>query len=138
MKPLSNRHIAFIEEYMQNGRNATAAYASIYTKASRKTAESNGFLLLQKTEIKEELEKRESILREKNKISLESLSQQLMDIALSAAERHPSASVAAIKLLTELHGLNKENESPTQETGPQEITIKIVKSKNNEKENNND
>lgn len=138
MKTLSNRHMAFVDEYMINGRNATAAYASVYPKASRKTAESNGYLLLQKTEIKAEIERREIDLREKNKITLEDLTQKLMAIYSSASEFAPAAAVAAIKLIGEWHGIGKETtQEQSTESGPLEIKINIVNSKQDESNTDN-
>lgn len=138
MKPLSNRHMAFVDEYMINGRNATAAYASVYPKASRKTAESNGYLLLQKAEIKAEIEKREVELREKNKITLEDLTAKLLAIYSSASEFAPAAAVSAIKLIGEWHGIGKETtQEMSNETGPVEIKINIVNSNPDESNTDN-
>lgn len=137
MKPLSNRHMAFIDEYMQNGRNATAAYASVYPKASRKTAESNGFLLLQKTEVIQELEKREAELREKNKVTVEMLTQKLLEIATNASEFAPSASVSALKLIAQIHGLDAPKENAKNfSTEQPEIKITIVNNKEDGNQSN--
>lgn len=133
MKPLSNRHMAFIDEYMINGRNATAAYASVYPKAIRRTCEVQGSDLLRKPEVVAEISKRESELREKNKITLEDLTSKLLAIYSSASEFAPSAAVSAIKLIGEWHGIGKEiPKEQSFENEPLEIKIKIVKNKEDE------
>lgn len=140
MKPLSNRHMAFVDEYMVNGRNATAAYADTYPKAARRTCEQNGFMLLKKPEVKAEIEKREIELREKNKVTVEMLTEKLLNIANNASEFAPGASVSALKLIAQIHGLDTPKETTQElstETGPLEIKINIVKNKEDESNTDN-
>jgi phage terminase small subunit len=128
MKTLSNRHIAFIDEYMTNGRNATAAYKIVYPKANQRCAEVKGSLLVNKVEVKKEIERREAELREKNKVTLEFLTEKLIAIANSASEFAPGASVSALKLLAQMHGLDQH--SPQQAKQDNQIQIKIITSGN--------
>ena len=140
MKTLSNRHMAFIDEYMVNGRNATAAYKVVYPKANQRCAEVKGSLLVNKVEVKMEIETRENELRDKNKITLEFLTEKLIAIANSASEFAPAASVSALKLLAQMHGLDAPKETTQEmsnETGPLEIKINIVKNKEDESSTDN-
>jgi phage terminase small subunit len=140
MKQISNRHMAFVDEYMANGRNATAAYASVYPKAARRTCEVQGSDLLRKPEVAAEIEKRETELRDKNKVTLEFLTEKLIAIANSASEFAPAASVSALKLLAQMHGLDAPKETTQEmsnESGPLEIKINIVKNKEDESSTDN-
>lgn len=132
--------MAFIDAYMANGRNATQAYKIVYPSAAQRTAEVQGSDLLRKPEVKAELEKREAELREKNKVTLEFLTEKLIDIANSASEFAPSASVSALKLLAQIHGLDTPKETTQElsnESGPLEIKINIVNSNPNESNTDN-
>jgi hypothetical protein len=140
MKQISNRHMAFVDEYMANGRNATAAYASVYPKAARRTCEVQGSDLLRKPEVKIEIERREAELREKNKITVELLTQKLLDIYNSASDMAPGAAVSALKLIAQMHGLDAPKETTQEmstESGPLEIKINIVKNKEDESSTDN-
>lgn len=132
--------MAFIDAYMANGRNATQAYASVYPKAVKRTCEVQGSDLLRKPEVKAELEKREAELREKNKVTVEMLTEKLLAIANSASEFAPSASVSALKLLAQIHGIDTPKETTQElsnESGPLEIKINIVNSNPNESNTDN-
>jgi len=54
---LSNKHRAFVDEYLQCW-NATEAYARVYKPKKRTTAGANGHELLKNTEISAEIEQR--------------------------------------------------------------------------------
>jgi hypothetical protein len=55
---LSNKHLAFIDNYFLYGMNATEAYCHTYPKASRETARRNGSILLTNTDIAAEISHR--------------------------------------------------------------------------------
>lgn len=124
---LSNRHLAFIDNYMSNGRNATQAYKVVYPSANQRTAEVKGSLLANKVEVKAELEKREAELREKNQITLEFLTEKLLETYNTASEISPAAAVAALKLLAEWHGIKSKDTQDLSNQEDKTITIKIVK-----------
>lgn len=128
MKELSNRHIAFIDEYMVNGRNATRAYQVVYPNATLRSCQENGHRLLKKAEVKAEVEKREAEIRDKNKIKLEDLTNKLMLLYHSTHATHPATALGALKLLGEWHGVAKENEEENS-TGPIDINVNIIKKK---------
>ena len=49
-KPLTDKHQAFVDFYLQNGRNATKAYEEVYGKKSGTSSGNLGSRLLQKVE----------------------------------------------------------------------------------------
>lgn len=79
LKNLNDKHLVFIEEYLDRG-NATEAYKKAYNSDDNKKAGSRGYQLLNEPLIKAEIEKRQKELAKKYDIKKERIIKELVDI----------------------------------------------------------
>lgn len=117
----NKRHIAFIDEYMINGHNATQAYLKVYSNASYSTADANSRKLLGNTRIKEEIERRQEEWRKKYDVTKEEVVEVVKRL-MTAEEFNPvyTTNLKAAEILNKMFGFNaadkvelsKNNEQP--------------------------
>jgi phage terminase small subunit len=69
--------IAFVEEYIANGRNAKQAYKKFHPKVTERTAEVEGSKFLRKPEVAAYLQQRELELQDKSQLTTERVLKEL-------------------------------------------------------------
>ena len=111
---MNKKHKLFIEEYLTNGMNASAAYKTVY-KCSDATAGTNGNKLLQNTEIKKAIEEAQKDTVNRLQITRDELIQDLIDIKNSQKEGFPPTAIKAIEVIAKMLGMNEPDK--------QQITI---------------
>lgn len=77
---MTNKHLAFIEEYMSNGYKGPAAYKKVYDVSSNKRAADGAYAMLKRDDIIEEIHKRQEELAKKNDIKKSELAMFLRQI----------------------------------------------------------
>jgi phage terminase small subunit len=71
---ISDQHKLFIEEYLQNGFNATKAYMSVYPNAAYDSARTNAAKLLANTNIRTEIDLRcNELLKDKAELTIKTI-----------------------------------------------------------------
>ena len=73
----ASNHAQFVDEYLANGRNASAAYRKLHPRASERTGSVNGARLLANTSVQAILAEREKALIERAGLRLEDTLRQL-------------------------------------------------------------
>jgi phage terminase small subunit len=103
-KQLTFKQQRFVEEFLVDGNAKQAAIRAGY---SEKTAEQQGYQLLQNTLVLAAIEAGHKILRERCAVSVETLTDELEAARLHAMadEKGASAAVSAIMGKAKLHGL---------------------------------
>ena len=127
----------FIDEYFNNSRNGAMAYAIVYNTTSD-IGRYNASKLLKKPEIMAEIDRRESEIKKKSEITLESITERLVRIADNNEKKRPQVALGAIKELSKIYGFDtpqKDFNDNDESKIPQNITIKIVTNNDN---NSND
>lgn len=124
-KPTLNPNsMAFCQEYVANGYNATEAYVVAYPKSSRKSASGNACTLLKKPEIKEYIKEIQRERFEALNICAERIACELADLAFSEFDDNNTATskLKALDLLQKQLGLQN---SKVELNGKQDIFITI-------------
>jgi phage terminase small subunit len=81
---MNNRHIAFIDEYLSNGMNGTQAYKKVYPSVQDNSARINANKLLTRTDIAEEVKKRQEATANRLEITREFIVQEYLELINSA------------------------------------------------------
>jgi hypothetical protein len=102
--PLTAKKRRFVDEFLVDSNAKQAAIRAGYSK---KTAEQQGYQLLQKTSVMATIEAGHAILRERCAVSVESLTDKLEDARFLAMadDKGASAAVSAIMGTAKLHGM---------------------------------
>jgi phage terminase small subunit len=121
MSELKNkRHLAFADEYLVNGHNATQAYLSVYKSVKKKTtAEVNGSKLLSKIEIKEYIQSEVDNVSDNIKRLREELETKKLQLEIKKVDSEMLTIDIKKKLLLKLDG-EMDNET-------KELIIKLKK-----------
>lgn len=106
-RKLTDKQIAFINEYMVDLNASTAC-----VRAGYQTANGNvlGSQLLAKPAIKEEIAKRQAIKAQKSEVTAEYLIQKLIAIIQREEEQNPQAALRAIELAGKSIAMFKERQ----------------------------
>lgn len=78
---LTDKDIRFIDEYVINGCNATQAWIATHPKAKINSARTEGWRMLQKPDVREEIDRRLAERRARNKLTVEHIENLLRDFA---------------------------------------------------------
>lgn len=134
MAKLSERHKAFVNEYLINGRNGTKAYMSVYKSVtSEDSAKANASRLLTKDNVKEYLEKEQEKLQKKTDINKEFILGEYMELLDSCKVegidgygtiKDRTNWAKALSQLTKMLGLDAPDKSEVEHKG---LTINILK-----------
>jgi phage terminase small subunit len=127
---LNNKHIVFINEWMLNGYNATQAYLTAYPTSSKLNAERNAHRILEREDVKQEIEKRQKENRDKYNVTIDEVVCRVKELMLTD-DYNPvhTTNLKAAEILNKMFGFNFENKE-TQSDDSTEITFKIIKSNN--------
>lgn len=110
MDTLSDKHQAFVQEYIANKFNATQAYMKVY-ECDYETANANGSRLLVNASIRDAVDSEiDIILNEKRELSVRVLD-RLKEIALSKEDASDSNRIRACEILAKYLGLNRDTEN---------------------------
>jgi phage terminase small subunit len=80
-KPLTEKEIMFVDLYFENGFNATQAVLSISPHLQNNSARTEGWKLLTKRDVRDEIDKRMSDWRAKRRMTIEQIGDLLQDFA---------------------------------------------------------
>lgn len=122
---LSNRYIAFIDSYMINGFNATNAYRTAYPNASEETANKNVSKILNRPEVKQEIERRQEEHRKKYDVTKEEVVEVVKDIMMNNRKDAPPYSLKAAEIICKMFGFNAADKQEIVTSTPEDNTIKI-------------
>ena len=103
---MKDSHKAFVEEYLINGMNATKAYMKAFPKASIKTAEVNGFKLLDRDDVSLYIKEHQEIISKAVNITKEEIIQDLIDIKNANKYDKPVVATKAIEVINKMMGYN--------------------------------
>jgi phage terminase small subunit len=78
---LSDKEIAFVDHYFENGFNATQAILSITPNIQVNSARTTGWRMLTKADVRDEIDKRMSDWRAKRRMTVEQIGDLLQDFA---------------------------------------------------------
>ena len=128
---LTEKQARFVAEYLKTG-NASEAYRAAYNAANMKpeTIQQRAYELLKNGEVAARLAEARERVQKRAEITLESLTQDLLDDREAAREdkNHPAA-IAATKALMELHGLKtgerKNERRPYEDLSDEDLDRKI-------------
>jgi len=81
---MNNRHQQFIDEYLSNGMNGTQAYKKVYPSVQDNSARINANKLLTRTDIAEEVKKRQEATANRLEITREFIVQEYLELINSA------------------------------------------------------
>ena len=110
----------FVDEYMANGWNGTAAYMKIYG-TNTKIAAARSSLLLTNVKIKALIEQKQEELRKTYQITKEQLLNDLIDIKNANKSANPSVALKAAEQISKLLGYNEADKIETTQK-----TIKVI------------
>ena len=132
-----DKHQAFVNEYMVNGRNGKRAYMTVYQVTNEKTAEVNSSKLLGNTKIQALLEVEEAKVAEKYNIKKEDIIKILKDLIDEAiGDKDRGNATQAVKELNKMLGYYADTNTNVTLKGEAAIkTIQIIPAK---KQNLND
>lgn len=103
---MNNKHIAFVEELLANGHNATLAYQKAYPSAKYSTAEVNGGKLIRHPEIIEYIRSKQQITAERNNITKDNIIKVLASILYNTNSKD-SDRIKAGEVLNKMNGFNE-------------------------------
>lgn len=106
MPKISQKHLAFIEEYFINGRDSSKAYQKVYAGASNSTARVNSFKILQRPEVKEYIEWRTEELQKETIMTLNDRKKVLAEIIKKGSN---TEKINAIKEMNNMENIYKSN-----------------------------
>ena len=90
---MNERHIAFAEEYLVNGMNATQAYQKAYPTAAQGTCEVNGSRLLNNTKVQEYIKANQAQTAQRNQITKE----EILNVVISIMNNDSSRDADRLK-----------------------------------------
>jgi|SRR3989304_5950987 len=93
------RNQAFIEEYLNNGGNATTAYLTVYQDVTYGTAKTEGNKLITRPDVQLEIAAKRAVLAQKNLITRQ---QMIEDLNSSAEEAKQAGQYAAYAKMREM------------------------------------
>lgn len=103
----------FVNEYLNNGFNATNAYMAVYKPDKRKTAESGGSRLLKKERVKQFIKDFEN-LDEEDKVSKEQIIKNIVSIRDKAIDsKRYAEALKANEMLSRMFGYNQPDKIET-------------------------
>ena len=120
MSDISDRHKAFIDEYLINGMNGTQAYHKVYPDVTDETAKVNASKLLTNANVIEYLESERKLIRERSRMSKDDKLGLLESIM---AAENKNLTIKAIEVHNKMTG---DNEPDKVEHSGQK-SIKIIK-----------
>jgi phage terminase small subunit len=83
---MNNRHQQFIDEYLSNGMNGTQAYKKVYPSVQDNTARINANKLLTRTDVAEEVKKRQEVTANRLEITREYIVKEYLELIESAKQ----------------------------------------------------
>ena len=113
---MTKKHQLFIDNYFLHKMNGLQAYLASYPGVSIETAKVNASKLLTKTNIKEEIAKRQELISKEYEVKKEDLIKDLIDIKNTNKDTDSYAAMKAIEILNKMLGHNASEK--------QEVTIK--------------
>jgi phage terminase small subunit len=125
---MNEKHKLFVEEWLINGMNASAAYQKIYPNVNELTARANGARLLAKDNIKEFINSKQQETSTRNNITKDQILTVVFDI-MSNAPKH-SDRLKASEILLKALGMNMPEK--TEISGGMENKIIKIKYKSDE------
>jgi phage terminase small subunit len=78
---LSVKEISFIDHYFDNGFNATEAILSVNNKIKRESARTEGWRMLMRVDVRDEIDRRMSDYRAKRRMTVEQVGDLIQDFA---------------------------------------------------------
>lgn len=122
---INDAHVAFIENYLSNGYNATQAYIDVYkSKSSRPVAQKLSAGVMKKPEVRAYIDMRSKEMFEDLNITAERIIEELAKVGFVPVESDkvaPQVKVQALDKLSKIYGLYEQKK----EEAPQEIHIRI-------------
>lgn len=106
MPKISQKHLAFLEEYFKNGNKSADAYMKVYTGASNATARVNSFRILQRPEVKEYIQWRTEELQKETIMTINDRKKVLAEIIKKGSN---SEKINAIKEMNNMENIYKSN-----------------------------
>ena len=124
-KELTNKQIAFCEEYVANGYKAIEAYAVAYPNSSENSLRSNPYQLLQNPKVKVYIRELQSQRFEALNISADRIACELAGMAFSEFDDNNTAAskLKALDLLQKQLGLQNQK---VELNGKQDVIINIT------------
>jgi phage terminase small subunit len=123
---MNNRHQQFIDEYLSNGMNGTQAYKKVYPSVQDNSARINANKLLTRTDVAEEVKKRQEATANKLEITREFIVQEYLELINSAKndELGPDRNNwnKSLQQLSKLLGLNEPEKQDITFDGTLDIT----------------
>lgn len=112
------KHIAFCDEYLINGMNATQAYLSVYKNVKNEnTAKANGCRLLTYADVQTYIADAQSKSSHKLEITRESILLDLQELKIDNKTINPSISIKALDLQIKMLGFNAPLKTETKLSG---------------------
>lgn len=129
---LNENHRAFVQYYLSNGFNATKAYMKAYPEAGYDTARTGGSDLLAKPDIQAEVERVRNEFEAKTIITKEEIIQKLYEIMMANQGKKDTFTLKSIEILNKMLGYNEPEVIVNNGGLPPEISVNIIKPKDNE------
>ena len=124
MELKNKRHQLFLQEYLQNGRNATKAYMAVYA-VDNDSAEVLGHKLLRNVKIQDVIAEEDAKLANKFNITREFIANKLLEVIEDAELNGDRKNkIAALNSLTKMFGLDSPQKQEIEHKG---ILINFIK-----------
>jgi hypothetical protein len=108
-KPLSAKHLAFINAWLINGHIAGQAYKKAYPNC-KSGYDQNGLRLLRNDKIQAEIQRRTAKLAKKADWTIEKAQEKLEElIQQSIDQRQPAAGISGVVAINRMYGMDKDN-----------------------------
>jgi phage terminase small subunit len=101
---LTQKQLFFIEHYIQNGGNGSAAARAAGYRGSRGTLGAVAHENLNKPHVRDEIRRRQAQIRERMEISTQAKRERLWAIANECKEVDPTTAIKAIQELNRMDG----------------------------------
>ena len=101
---MTEKQIRFVEYFIQNGGNGSAAAGAAGYRGNRVTLASVAHENLNKPHVQEEIRRRQAEFRNRMTVTTEAKRQRLWAIANQCGEADPSTAIMAIKELNRMDG----------------------------------
>lgn len=123
---LSDRHKAFIDEYLTNGMNARQAYLKVYPDCkTEEGADASASKILSNPKVKEYLKENQKKIQEEHGITREWIKDKLVTIIDdSMPMKYKRDALTALQMLAKMYGLNEPDKLEHSGSG---INFNIVK-----------
>lgn len=122
---INDAHVAFVEQYLSNGYNATQAYIDVYHNSSgRSVSQKLSAKLMKKPEVRAYIDMRSKEMFVELNITAERIIEELAKVGFVPVESEkvaPQVKVQALDKLSKIYGLYEQKK----EEAPQQIHIKI-------------